>query len=351
MFSQLEPSARPIGLLGVVTLAAVSTLVSILAAATPALAQEPNFAGRNVTMIIGFGAGGGYDQWGRVVARHIGKHLPGKPNVVPQNMPGGGSFNATNHIYNVAPKDGSVMGIIARDAPLGPIGGMAGARFDPLKLTWLGTPTTETNVCFMHNRSPVKTFDDLFKHEAIIGNTGVGTGTYSYPRALNGLLGAKFKLVSGFPSSSDVILAIDRGEVDGVCESYDSAYGKRADWFDKRIVNVLFQAGTEPNPEIKNAPFLFDLIKNAEHKQALEFLYAGQGIGRPFIAPPDMPPAVTKVVRNAFAATMKDPEFIADAKKMKLDVHPEDGAKLETLIRRIYATPKNLVDQVAALIK
>jgi len=271
--------------------------------------------------------------------------------VVPQNMPGGGSFNAANHIYNVAPKDGSVMGIVARDAPLGPIGGMAGARFDPLKLTWLGTPTTETNVCFMHNRSAVKTFADLFQHEAIIGNTGVGTGTYSYPRALNGLLGAKFKLISGFPSSSDVILAIDRGEVDGVCESYDSAYSKRPDWFDKRVVNVLFQAGAEPNPEVKNAPFLLDLVKNPEHKQALEFLYAGQGIGRPFIAPPDMPPAVTKVVRAAFAATMKDPDFIAEAAKMKLDVHPEDGTKLEALIRRIYATPKHLVDQVAALIK
>ena len=203
----------------------------------------------------------------------------------------------------------------------------------------------------MHSRSKVKTFADLLQHEAIIGNTGVGTGTYSYPRALNGLLGTKFKLISGFPSSSDVILAIDRGEVDGVCESYDSAYSKRQDWFDKGVVNVLFQAGAEPNPEVKNAPFLFDLIKNAEHKQALEFLYAGQGIGRPFVAPPDMSPAVTKMVRDAFVATMKDPEFIADAKKMKLDVHPEDGAKLEALIRRIYATPKKLVDQVAALIK
>src|SRR5262245_64564587 len=161
MFNQFRPLVRSTGLLGVITLAAAATL------AAPALAQEPNFAGRNVTMVIGFGPGGGYDQWGRVVARHIGKYLPGKPNVVPQNMPGGGSFNAANHIYNVAPKDGSVMAIVARDAPLGPIGGMAGARFDPLKMTWLGTPTTETNVCFMHNRSPVKTFDDLFKQEAI----------------------------------------------------------------------------------------------------------------------------------------------------------------------------------------
>jgi tripartite-type tricarboxylate transporter receptor subunit TctC len=345
MFNQAKRFARPISAAGAILSAAA------LAAASPALAQEPNFAGRNVTMIIGFGPGGGYDQWGRVVARHIGKYLPGKPNVVPQNMPGGGSFNATNHIYSVAPKDGSVIGIIARDAPLGPIGGMAGARFDPLKLTWLGTPTVETNVCFMHNRAKVKTFDDLLKHEAIIGNTGAGTGTYTYPKALNGLLGAKFKLVSGFPSSSDVILAMDRGEVDGVCESYDSAYGKRPDWFDKGVVNVLFQAGVERNPEVKNAPFLPDLIKDPQHKAAIEFLYAGQGIGRPFIAPPDLPPAVVKVLRAAFDATMKDPDFIADAKKLKLDVHPEDGAKLETLIRHIYATPKNIVDQVSALIK
>jgi tripartite-type tricarboxylate transporter receptor subunit TctC len=352
MFEQATRFARPAGGFGTIAiLGAFALAVSAPATLSPALAQEPNFAGKNVTMVIGFGPGGGYDQWGRVVARHIGKHLPGKPNVVPQNMPGGGSFNAANHIYTVAPKDGSVMGIVARDAPLGPISGLGGARFDPLKLTWLGTPTTETNVCFMHNRAKVKTFADLLEHEAIIGNTGVGTGTYSYPRALNGLLGAKFKLISGFPSSSDVILAIERGEVDGICESYDSAYSKRPEWFDKGVVNVLFQAGTEPNPEVKNAPFLLDLIKNPEHKQALEFLYAGQGIGRPFIAPPDMPPAVVKVVRAAFNATMKDPEFIADATKMKLDVHPEDGQKLESLIRRIYATPKHLVDQVAALIK
>lgn len=344
MPDQAKLFARPIGVAG-------AALLSVIALATPSLAQEPNFGGRNVTMVIGFGPGGGYDQWGRIVARHIGKYLPGKPNVVPQNMPGGGSFNAANHIYSVAPKDGSVMAIVARDAPLGPIGGLAGARFDPLKLTWLGTPTTETNVCFMHNRAKVKTFNDLLHHEAIIGNTGAGTGTYTYPKALNGLLGTKFKQISGFPSSSDVILAIDRGEVDGICESYDSAYGKRPDWFDKRIVNVLFQAGVEPNPEVKNAPFLLDLIKNPEHKLALEFLYAGQGIGRPFIAPPDMPPAVVKTLRAAFAATMKDPDFLADAKKLKLDVHPEDGQKLEDLIKHIYATPKNIVDQVSALIK
>jgi tripartite-type tricarboxylate transporter receptor subunit TctC len=152
MFDQAKLFARPIvGLSAAAILGAVT-----FATASLALAQEPNFAGKNVTMIIGFGAGGGYDQWGRTIARHIGKHMPGKPNVVPQNMPGGGSFTAANHIYSVAPKDGSVMGIIARDAPLGPISGMAGARFDSLKITWVGTPTTETNVCFTHKRAKVR---------------------------------------------------------------------------------------------------------------------------------------------------------------------------------------------------
>lgn len=336
-------------------LARLALAGALAAFALPAQAQqsnsEPNYAGRNMTMVIGLGPGGGYDQWGRVVARHIGKYLPGKPNVVAQNMPGGGSFTAMNHIYSVAPKDGSVMGIVARDAPLGPLNGLAGARFDPIKFTWLGTPTIETNVCFLHSRAKVKSFADLFKEEAIIGNTGVGTGTYSYPRALNGLLGTKFKLISGFPSSSDVMLAIDRGEVDGICESYDSAYGKRPDWFDTGVVNVLFQAGPKPNPEVKKAPFLLDLVTNPEHKQALEFLYAGQGIGRPFIAPPDMPPVVVKTLRDAFNATMRDREFLAETAKLKLDVNPQDGQTLETLMRHIYATPKHLVEKVSALIK
>jgi tripartite-type tricarboxylate transporter receptor subunit TctC len=324
----------------------------MLAAAelSPVSAQAPNLAGKNVQMIIGFGAGGGYDRWGRTVGRHLGKHLPGKPNVVPQNMPGGGSFNAANFIYTAAPKDGTAMGIIARDAPLGPLSGMKGARFDPLKLTWLGTPTTETNVCFAHKRAKVKNFDDLLKHELIIGNTGVGTGTYSYPKALNGILGTKFKLVSGFKVSTDVLLAMERGEVDGLCESWDSAVGKRPDLFKDGTFIVLFQAGAEVHPEIK-APSIFSFAKTAEQKQALNYLYIGQSIGRPFIAPPDLPPAVFKMVRDAFAATMKDPDYIAEVKKLKLDHDPKDGAFLEKLIKDIYATPKEVIQKVGALIK
>jgi tripartite-type tricarboxylate transporter receptor subunit TctC len=247
-------------------LALPAGIACVIAMAAAAAAQEPNFAGKNVTMIIGFGAGGGYDHWGRTLARHIGRHMPGKPKVVPQNMPGGGSFTAANHIYSVAPKDGSVLGIIARDAPLGPISGMAGARFDALKLTWVGTPTTETNVCFAHKRAKVQSFEDLLKHELIIGNTGAGTGTYTYPKGLNGLLGTKFRLVSGFKVSTDVLLAMERGEVDGLCESWDSAYGKRPQMFKDGTLKVLFQAGPNVEAEIK-APSIFTLAKTPEQKR------------------------------------------------------------------------------------
>jgi len=302
-------------------------------------------------MLIGFGPGGGYDLWGRVVARHIGKHLPGAPNVVPQNMPGGGSFNAANHIYTIAPKDGTVLGIIARDAPLGPLTGAAGARFDPLRITWVGTPTKETNVCIASNKAKVKSVKDLFETELIIGNTGVGTGTYSYPKALNGMIGTKFKLISGFPSSSDVFLAMERGEVDGICESLDSVVGKRPDWISSKKVHVLFQGGVAPNPELKDVPFVVDLAKNDEQKQAIEFLYAGQGIGRPFVAPPDLPADRLKMLRDAFNATMKDPDFIAEVKKQNLDLEPEDGEHLAALIKKIYATPKPIVEKVSELVK
>jgi tripartite-type tricarboxylate transporter receptor subunit TctC len=325
--------------------------VALTLAAAPAAAQAPSLAGKTVTMVIGFGPGSGYDAWARVVARHLGKHLPGNPTVVPQNMPGGGSLNAANHIYAIAPKDGTMLAIIARDAALAALTGVSGARFDPLKITWVGTPTTETNVCISTEKAKVKSFEDLLKQELIIGNTGVGTGTYSYPKALNGLLGTKFKLISGFPSSSDVFLAMERGEVDGICESLDSVIGKRPDWIASKKVNVLFQGGAEPNPALKGVPFVVDLARTPGDRQAVEFLYAGQGIGRPFVAPPGLPPDRLKMLREAFDATVNDPDFVSEAKRQMLDVEPEDGAHLEALIKKIYATPKPVVDRIGELIK
>jgi len=341
MFDKLKLFALPAAFLASLALLALA----------PAAAQGPSLAGKTVTMIIGFGPGGGYDAWGRVVARHIGKQLPGNPNVVPQNMPGGGSFNAANHIYTVAPKDGTVLGIIARDAPLGPLAGLPGARFDPVKLSWIGTPAVETNVCVAMERAKVKTFKDLQQNELIIGNTGAGTGTYTYPKALNGILGTKFKLISGFPSSVDVFLAMERNEVDGICESLDSVISKKPDWIATKKINVLFYGGAKPTTDLHGAPFVIDLARNAQETQALEFVYAGQGIGRPFVAPPELPAATLKMLRDAFNATMKDPDFVADTKRQKLGLEPENGEHLEALIKKIYATPKSVVDKVSELIK
>jgi len=328
-------------------------IFSLLLLTTPVAAQPggDTFAAKSVAMIIGFGPGGGYDLWGRTVGRHIGRHLPGAPTVTPQNMPGAGSYAAASYIFNIAPKDGSVPGIIARDAALGPLSGATGARFDPTRLSWIGTPTKETNVCVAYHTSQVKSVLDLYDKQLIVGDTGPGTGTRSYPKALNELLGMKFKLVGGFPASSDVFLAMERGEVEGICESLDSIKIRRPDWIPTRKISILFQGGAEPNPELDGVPFVLDLALTGEQRQALEFLYAGQGIGRPFVAPPDLPPDRLKMLRDAFKATMTDPAFVAEAQKSKLDLEPEDGEHLAVLIAKIYATPKPIVDKITGMIK
>ncbi len=320
-------------------------------AAAPATAQDSPFSGgRPLTMIIGFGPGGGYDTWGRTVSRHMGRFLPGQPNVVPQNMPGGGSFVALNHIYAVAPKDGTTIGIVARDAPTGPLTGATGARFNALEMTWIGTPTTETNVCIASGKAKVRNVQDMLTNELIVGDTGVGTGTYTYPKALSQILGLKFRLVSGFRSSVDVMLAMERGEVDGICQSYDSILNDRPDWIEKGVARVLFKAGAA-NPALKDVPAIIDLAKTDEQRALIRFLYAGQAIGRPFVAPPNLPPERVKMLRGAFDAAMADPQFREEAKKLRLDVDPVSGADLEKTIRDIYATPPEVVKKVGELIK
>lgn len=323
----------------------------ICVTANPAAAQNPEgmqpVEAGQYRLLIGFGVGGGYDIWGRTVARHITKHIPGNPTVVPQNVPAAGSLVAANTIYESAPKDGSVFALIGRDAPLGPITGQPGARFEPTKFSWLGTPTRETNVCVAYRTAKVKTVKDLFDQELIMGDVGPGSGTRIYPQALAGLLGMKFKLVSGYKSSADVMLAMQRDEVQGICESFDSIRTRKPEWLEKKEIIILFQGAPEAHPDLPGVPLIQDLARNAEERQAIEFLYAGQGIGRPFVAPPGMPPERLSMLRKAFDATMKDPEFIADAKRQKLDLDPIDGDKLGALINKVYATPKAVVERVS----
>ena len=332
-------------------LAIVAAVALTMTTATADAQSTEAFAGKTVRVIIGYGPGGGFDQWGRLVARHIGAHLPGNPTVVPENMPGGGSLVAANYIYSIAPKDGTAMAIIVRDAPLGPLTGAAGARFDATKMSWIGTPAMDTGVCIANSTADVKTAEDLFTKQLILGDGGEGGGTHTYPAALASLLGMKFKLISGFPSAAEILLAMDRGEVDGICESLDSVTRERPDWISSGKVHVLFQGGLAPNPDLKGVPFVRDFAHNEEDKQAINFLYAGEGIGRPFVAPPDLPPDRLEMLREAFDATMKDPDFIADAKKQKLDLSPESGADLAALIDKIYATPKPIVEKIGRLIQ
>jgi tripartite-type tricarboxylate transporter receptor subunit TctC len=282
----------------------------------------------------------------------MSRHLPGNPSFVPQNMPGAGSLTAANTIYNTAPKDGTTFGIIARDTPTQPLTGGTGAQFDATKFGWIGSPVAETSVCIATDKAKVQTLDDLLKGdkgELIIGGSGAGTGTEIYPKALNGLIGTNFKVVGGYQSSTQVQLAMERGEVFGICESYSSIYRKDAEAIHSGKIKVLFQAAAKANPDVK-APFLLDKV-SAEHRKELEFLYAGQTIGRPFIAPPDLQPGVLTVMRKAFDDTMKDKEFLAEAEKQKMDIDPVSGADLEKLIKAVYATPKDVIKKVDDAIK
>jgi hypothetical protein len=330
---------------------AIAGPVIVWPAVAPAQSATGYYAGKQVKVIIGLGTGGGYDLWGRMVARHIGRHLPGNPTVIAQNMEGAGSFRAASYMASQAPRDGTVLALIARDASLGPITGNTGAQFDPTRFSWLGTTTTETNVCMAYYTASVRTVQDLMVRELLVGDNGAGTGTGNYPKALNQLLALKFKIIRGYGSSADVVLAMERGEVEGYCESLESVFGKRPDWISSKTVNVLFQGGVKPDPSLPNVPFINDLAKSADDRQAIEFLYAGQGIGRPFFGPPALAPDVHRMMRLAFDATMKDPEFVAEARQRNLTLAPENGEYMQRLIERIYATPRPVVERVAALIK
>lgn len=331
-------------------LAAILGLLVALGLQSGTHAEDQPFKHKQVRLIIGYAAGGGYDQYGRLVARHLGKHLPGHPDILPQNMPGAGSIVAANAIYNTVPKDGSVIGLIARDAVTQPLTTEnTGAKFEAVRMSWLGTPTSENFVCITSSRAKIKVFSDLMTTELVIGGAGAGSGMEIVPTALNGLVGTKFKVVSGYPGSTDVFLAMDRGEVDGACSSYSAVAIRYSEAIKAGDIRVLFQAASRANPDI-NAPFLPDLVKDATQRQSIDFLFASQTLGRPFIAPPGLAPETLRILRNAFEAAVKDPDFVAEAAKLKLEIDPVNGAELERIVQTIYETPKSIVERVSVLV-
>lgn len=325
--------------------------VALLASAVPisgakAQSTESVFKGKTVDLLIGFGAGGGNDTWARTVAAHIGRHLPGNPNVIPRNMDGAGGLQVANYLYNAAPKTGRVFGLINRGIPLEPLLGGKGANFDARKFVYLGSPDRDTTVCGAMKNASVQTMQDLFARELVVGGTGSGADTVIYPEFLNAVLRTKFKIIKGYKGSNAVALAMARGEVQGACLAMDSF--ARTSVYTEGQVNILFQAALKPDPKLGNVPSILDQAKSTADRQALELFFARVELGRPFVAPPGISPDMVRTLRAGFAAVMVDPKFTADAIKRKLNPAPVSGEDLQDLVEKIYRSPKEVVTRVAA---
>jgi tripartite-type tricarboxylate transporter receptor subunit TctC len=321
---------------------------ALIAAARPADAADDGFfKGRQVFVIIGFSAGGGYDLYARLLAKHMGGHLSGA-TLLPQNMPGAGSLKAANYIYNVAPKDGTYFGIVEQGVLFEPLFGNEGAQFDAQKFGWIGGVNAEVSTCVAWHNSPVKTFEEAFTKEMTVGGTGPGSDPYVFPRVLNAVLGTKFKLISGYPGTNEIWAGMENGELDGLCGWYwSSITSRKNDWLVEKKIIPMIQIGIHKHPDHPDVPLVLDYAKTESDRQVLELTFANMAMGRPFMAPPGMPAGRLATLRGAFADTMKDPGFLADAAKAKLEVNPTTGEEIDALLKRLYAYPPAVVERAA----
>ena len=307
------------------------------------------YRGRQVQMLIGYSAGAGYDLYARVLARHMGKHIPGNPTIVPQNMPGAGSLKLANYLYSQAPKDGSVVGMVSRGMATEPLFG--DAKFDPTKFAWLGSITSEVSVCATWHTSPIKSWSDISAKDFTLGGMGSASETDTFSMLLRNMFGAKMKLVSGYPGGNDVNLAIERGEVDGRCGwSWSSIKSQKRAWLKEKKINVIVQMGMAKHPDLPNVPSLIELAKTDEQRQMLRLIFTQLVLGRPFMAPPGIPEDRKIALRQAFDATMKDPEFLEEAAKLDLEISPVGAQAIDDLLAELYRTPKSVVEKAAAAI-
>src|ERR1700686_3329727 len=308
-------------------------------------AADEFYKGKQLSVMIGYGAGGPDDLWARIISRHIGEYIPGHPTIVPVNAPGAGSLLLANQITNTQPKDGTVIGLINRGLPFEPLLGGISVRFDPLKLSFVGSPDRDTAVCAANKDATVKTVQDLYTQELIVGATGSGADTEVYPSLLKNLLGMKFKIIFGYPGSREINLANERGEVQGICVSYETI--ARENIFKNGTVHVLFQAALKPDPPLDGIPFPAALAKSEQEPQALALFLARTNVGRPFIAPPGVPADRLQILRSAFAQTMKDAALIQEAESAGLHplyISPDD-------LQKFVADAYNMSPEVVALTK
>ncbi len=326
--------------------------VLALVLAQPALAEsvEDFYRGKTVSLVVGFSVGGGYDLYARHLARHIGKHIPGDPTVVPQNMPGAGSLKAANYIYTAAPKDGSAFGTFARTTGINPLL-ESGATFDSRQFSWLGSVTDDTSTCITWHTSPVKTWQDFLTKPVTLGGQGPSSEPDIFARLYKNVFDAPIKLVAGYPGTNEITLAMERGEVDGLCGlSWSTIKTRHADWLRDKKMNIIVQSSLKKEPEMGDVPLVMDLTKDTEKLQILKLILAAQEMARPFAAPPGIPADRKAALVKAFDETMKDPDYLADAKKLDIDVAPITAKALDDLLAELYATPKDVQKKAAEAI-
>jgi tripartite-type tricarboxylate transporter receptor subunit TctC len=325
-----------------------------LAAVSPGLAADDGYyKGKTVNAYVGYNTGGTNDIVTRIVAAHIGKHMPGNPSVIVKNMPGAGSRTLAGYLYNKAPKDGTEFGNIDRavttETLLDPT---LRNPFEILDFTWVGTPSQEALLCVTWHTSPVKTLQDMMTRETIIASPGSASGEALSAQVLNATIGTRIRAIGGYPGGAEMNLAMQRGEVDGRCGiGWGAIKATSMQWIRDKELNILLQTATERHRELAEVPTSYELVKNADDRKALEVIYANQRLGRPFIAPPNMPAERKAALRRAFDATMTDPAFIADAARQNIDLQPLSGEQMETILRDAYGLPPAILARAAELVK
>ena len=326
-------------------------VAATVGATAHAATVEEFYRGHTVSVVIGYSVGGGYDSDARVLARHIGAHIPGNPTVVPQNMPGAGTLRAANYLYNAAPKDGSIFGIFARGMAMEPLLGNDAAQFDARKFTWIGSIANEVTVCTSWYKSEIRTWADVMTKPFTVLGAGTGSDPDIYTTVLRNVFGAKMKLVTGYPGTPEMMLAMERGEVDGRCGwSLSSIKAHRPQWLAEKKINLLVQLGLTHSPDLPGVPLIMDEAKTDRERQILRLIFSRQVMGRPFAAPPDIPPERAAALRRAFDDTMKDPGFLDEAQRSGLEVSPETGATLAALVDDLYRSPPDVVAAARAAV-
>lgn len=324
----------------------LAAIVCALGAYTGAAVADDYYAGKTVEMYIGSGTGGGYDRYGRTVGRYLVKHLPGNPNLVPRNMPGAGSMKAAEYMSHMAPKDGTAVAILQPGALFEPlVNDKLKFRYDPAAFEIIGSANSGTRVCVTFHTSKLKTFEDAINLPSNMGGNNIGSSTTDYAEMLNNLAGTKFKIINGYDSTSLIVLAMERGELDGLC-GFDTASfeAQKPDWYGTKLAHMIVQVGITPDPELEKmgVPSLWKYVSGRKRDVA-ELILSQQEFHRPFVAPPGTPEQQTSLLRTAFNAAMKDADFLAEAKKTKLDVAPKTGKEVGELIKKVYGSPEDLI--------